>query len=210
MSQRTGLEQRRLRRITVQWGPQTREHLAVVPLFDAGYKVLGVVGLDADTEPMWYPGPPLIVEPRRLVFKSSLSDASPAWDEVPEGMLEGCYFHDAWGAVQVLVPQLPGAPSLRDSVNLAGNRIQGRPIQDVIFEPPLHRVRAFLLRRRWGRAQPVSVLMLPPLAQCLERSAVPPLDLSAMVPPPPRPEGRIDRVLRAIVGMAAPRSTRER
>lgn len=197
----TGIPQRRLRRMTVHWGPHTREHLALVPIFDGGYKVLGLVGLDASPEsaPVWYPGPPLVMERRRMMFKSSLSDMPPSWGEMDPGLLEDTYFHDPWGAIQALVPLVPDAPSLEGALNLAGNRIQGRPIVDVVFEPPLHRVRAMELRGRWGRTRTVPILRMPALAQAVEKGAVQPLDVSAFGAPPSRPEGWINRLLRRLV-----------
>lgn len=201
MEHRMGMAQRRMRRMTVHWGPHSRTHLALLPIFDSSYKVLGMVGLDADAEqhPVWYPGNPLTVEPRRMVFKSSLSDAPPQWNEIEPGLLEDSYFHDPWGAIHALVPRVPGAPSLEGAVNLAGNRIRGQPIMDVVYEPTLHRVRALQLRGRWGRSRTVPILRLPGLRESLERGPVPQLDVDAYGPPPERPEGWISKLLRRVV-----------
>ena len=198
MGDRYGIEQRRLRRVTVRWGPQERRHLALVPVFDAGYKVLGMVGMDSDSPPMWYPGVPLIVEPGRMTFKSSLSTSSPEWSEVPPELLEACYFLDPWGAILALVPHLTGAPPLDGAVNLVGGRIQGERIVDLVFEPALHRVRAFVLRGRWHRQHRVPVLRLPALAQCLQRPRVPQLDVAALGAPPERPQGRLEQIVRVL------------
>ena len=214
MVDRTGIAQRTLRRVRVLWGPQERRHEALIPVFDRGYKVLGLVGLDANGTLSWYPGVPLMVERGRLRFKSSLSDASPAWSEVPAGLLEGSCFLDSWGAIQALLPRQPGAPSLAGSLNLTGQRIRGRWIVDVVFEPGLHRVRAFVLAGRWGRGERIGVMRLPALAQSLRPARAEPLDATAIGPPPEwgpppapapaqsQPERRsaLDYLLRALMG----------
>jgi len=197
MTVRTGITQRQLQRVTVHWGPQQRRHMALVPLFDAGYKVLGLAGLDMVGAPLWYPGVPLTVERRRLVFRSSLSDASPQWSEAPAEALDHCYFFDTWGAVQVLVPREPGAPAFAHAVNLAGNRIQGERVLDVIFEPALHRVRAFLLRGRWGRRHEVLVFRVRALERAVRFGPAPIPDAAPTVPPA-APSGWMGRLMRAL------------
>jgi hypothetical protein len=209
MDDRYGIEQRLLRRVSVRWGPQERRHLAMVPLFDPGYKVLGLVGLDSDAPPRWYPGVPLTVERGRMVFRSSLSTASPEWSDVPPELLTECYFLDPWGAILALVPHVPGGPSLAGAVNLAGCRIRGERIVDIVFEPALHRVRALQLRGRWRRSGRVQVLRLPPLSQCLQRPTVPQLDAAALGAPPERPQGMLERFVRVLAQPLPPAGDRE-
>jgi hypothetical protein len=204
MNDRHGTSQRKLYNLRVQWGPQELRHLAVIPVFDRGYKVLGLVGLDSERPPVWYPGVPLVVQPRLLVMRSSLSDASPEWHEVEPGHLENVCFFDSWGAILALVPKMPGAPSLAGSVNLVGGRIRGQRIVDVIYESSLHRVRALRLRPAWGRARDVPILRIPALWENLEQSLVQPLDLEAFGPPPARPESWIERIARLVTSTRAP------
>jgi hypothetical protein len=210
MDDRTGVAHRRLTNLRVHWGPQVREHLAVVPLFEGGYRVLGLVGLAADADPVWYPGVPLVVQRKQLVFRSSHSEASPQWSEVPPGLLEGVYFLDPWGAILSLVPRLPGAPSLEGAVNLATAQVRGERPVDLLYEPALHRVRAIRLRGRWGGSHLVSVLRLPALAECTVRDVVPQLDITALGPPPQRPESWVERIVRRLKPRATPGRGRSR
>jgi hypothetical protein len=174
MVDRTILAQRRLRRFRVYWGPQVLRHEALVPVFDGSYKVFGLIALDAEAPPTWYPGAPLTVERRLLLFRSSLSEAPPRWRDVPPELLQACFYFDPWGAIETLLPAVAGAPSMAQATNLAASRIHGERVADVLFEPTLHRVRALMLRRGWGLAHRVEVLRLPPLRQIARRADPPP------------------------------------
>lgn len=167
MAAATGTEQRTLQRLTVQWGPQVRRYRVVVPFFDAGYKVLGLAAVGSDFGVTWYPGAPWKVEPHRLAYKDLGLDAPPPWSEVPTGLLERAYFFDPTGAIALMLPRQPGAPSLAGAVNLTGTSLRGQSVQDIVFEPALHRVRALMLGGRWGRVQRVSVMRLGALPRGL-------------------------------------------
>lgn len=167
MASAAGIEQHDLQRLAVRWGPNERPYRLIVPLFDSGYKVLGLAAVDRDLRVTWYPGAPWKVEPRQLAYKDLGTEGPPPWSEVPTGLLEGCYFFDPSGVITLMVPRQPGAPSLAGAVNLAGTSLRGQPVQDVVFESALHRVRALTLRGRWGRPQRVSVMRLGPLPRGL-------------------------------------------
>jgi hypothetical protein len=197
----SGIEQRSLRRFGVRWGAELRRHDALVPLFDEACRVLGLVGLDVMTGVTWYPGVPLTVERRALIFKVGHLAAPPAWSEVPPGLLERCGYFDRSGLLAVLMALQPGAPSLAGALNLAGRRIGEGRVVDAIYEPTLHRVRALALRGRWGRVRRVSILRLPGLAAALragpQRAA---LSAPMVVPLAGRPGAarRLVRLLRRL------------
>ena len=196
MSYAMGVQQRTLRRTLCQWGDQSRTHFVLVPFFHSDYKVIGIVGWSPNEDPVWYPGVPVTVERRRLVFKGSLTKLPPPWAELPANAFDEAYYHDSWGALKAEIQMMPGAPSLERAANLAGSRLSGRIIVDVMFERPLHRVRAFVLKGRFFRNRTVSIMSMPALTEALQ----PPAKTEARTPaldavPLPR-EGWITRLIR--------------
>ena len=196
MSYAIGVQQRTLRRTLCQWGDQSRTHFVLVPFFHSDYKVIGIVGWSPNEEPVWYPGVPLIVDRRRLVFKNSATELPPPWAELPADTFDGAYYHDSWGALKAEIQMMPGAPSLERAANLAGSRLSGRRILDVLFEPPLHRVRAFVLKERFFRNRTVSIMSMPALTEALQppaktKARAPTLDAVSL-----RREGWITRLIR--------------
>lgn len=196
MSYAIGVQQRTLRRTLCQWGDQSRTHFVLVPFFHSDYKVIGIVGWSPNEEPVWYPGVPVTVARRRLVFKGSLTELPPPWAELPADTFDGAYYHDSWGALKAEIQMMPGAPSLERAANLAGSRLSGRIIVDVMFERPLHRVRAFVLKGRFFRNRIVSILSMPALTEALQppaktKARAPTLDAVSL-----RREGWITRLIR--------------
>ena len=196
MSYAIGVQQRTLRRTLCQWGDQSRTHFVLVPFFHSDYKVIGIVGWSPNEEPVWYPGVPVTVDRRRLVFKNSLTELPPPWAELPADTFDGAYYHDSWGALKAEIQMMPGAPSLERAANIAGSRLSGRRILDVLFEPPLHRVRAFVLKGQFFRNRTVSIMSMPALTEALQppaktKARAPTLDAVSL-----RREGWITRLIR--------------
>ncbi len=210
MSYAIGVQQRTLRRTLCQWGDQSRTHFVLVPFFHSDYKVIGIVGWSPNEEPVWYPGVPVIVERRRLVFKDALTALPPPWAELPANAFDEAYYHDSWGALKAEIQMMPGAPSLERAANLAGSRLSNRRILDVLFEPPLHRVRAFVLKGQFFRNRTVSIMSMPALAEALQTPTEKDERARAPIVVPPRKEGWITRLIRkalAAILRAPPKSS---
>jgi len=173
-----------------------------VPFFHNSYKVFGLVGYAAGESPRWYPGVPVSVERQRLIFKTAEMEHPPAWSELDRDHFAGAFYHDPWAMLATMLPLVPDAPPMLDAMNLAGRRLQGRPVHDAIFEPPLHRVRAVEVRAGFFGTRTVSILSMPALIEALDvkpTRGAPPED------PAPRPgrEGWLARRVRKTLAEAA-------
>jgi hypothetical protein len=168
MERPTGVSQRELRRITCRWGPHAERHAALVPFFGKDYRVFGMLGISLGRMPVWYPGAPVSVSPGQLRYKDVLTERPPALATLEPGLFRGAYYLDPWRMLGGMMAMLEGAPGLDQAVNLAGRRLQGRPLLDVVYEPPLHRVRAFIVKRGWLGSERRSVLRMPALAEALD------------------------------------------
>ena len=156
--------QRDLRKMECVWGKQIHQHLLVLPLFHADHKVQGMIGFSSRQHPLWYPGAPVAVERRRLIFKAAFYDRPPPWGEVERDLFRGAYYFDSWLAVANWWPRLPDAPSTEGGVNLALATIRSHSIAEVYFEPSLHRLRALELRESFFRTRRADVFSLPSFA----------------------------------------------
>jgi hypothetical protein len=163
-----GMRQRNLRRMDCYWGDAHTRHAALVPFFHNDYRVRGLVGYAVGEPPRWYPGVPVVVERRRLIFKTAEREHPPAWSELEREHFAGAFFHDPWGMLEAMLSVIPDTPPMLDAMNLAGRRLQGRPVHDVIFEPPLHRVRAFEVRSGFFGTRTISILSMPALIESLD------------------------------------------
>ena len=161
---------RSLRRYECRWGDFSRKHHLVIPIFQANHKVKGFLGFSVEDFPVWYPGIPIIVERKRLVFKSAYDDRPPSWGEVDRELFADAYFFDPWDAVASVLPRISQAPPLKGGINLARATLQSRPMIDVYFEPALHRLRAIevvdwlIFKRR------IDVTTLPAFPEAIETS----------------------------------------
>lgn len=170
---RQGISQTKLRGMECLWGRTVRKHIFLIPFFSVDYRVRGFAGFSNEMEPIWYAGPPVSVVSKRLVFKNAFVETPPFIRETPADEFSNLYYLDHQGTVDAMFHRLgetvseegerEGAPAR----NIAGARIQGNWLQDVVFEPPLHRVRMFRVRHGWFRSRLMSVLTLPALTEML-------------------------------------------
>lgn len=155
-------------------------HPALLPIFGTDYKVRGMVGLLPLAPPLWYPGSPVAVTSERLVFKDTdyaeplpiaellalegeqAQDEAERWKDAlvfdPTRRIERWLRHSAAGRQDSMLP----APR-----NIAGQLLLGQPVLDVVYEPSLHRVRGFWVRRNWYSRHELSALGIPALRESL-------------------------------------------
>ena len=129
-------------------------------------------------------------------FQKLPTKLPPPWAELPANTFDETYYHDSWGALKAEIQMMPGAPSLERAANLAGSRLSGHLILDVLFERPLHRVRAFVLRGRFFRNRTVSIMSMPALTEALQPPAKAKARARALDAVPLRREGWITRLIR--------------
>lgn len=172
MHAREGTRQRALHRITCEWGRWVTRHAVVCAVFQPDYKVRGLIGFNLGDRPVWYPGVPITVSGKHLVFNPGFDQAGPPpADEWPGGLLDGAYICDPW---QVVAPAIAtaraagGREALGRWRDVFEARIPAGTIEDIIYEHTLHRLRGIIVRRGWFRRKTYSLLEIPPLAESLK------------------------------------------
>jgi hypothetical protein len=163
-----GVRQEELRRVTCQWGDYSRSHSAILPFFQADYKVFGLMGFSLGTAPAWYPGVPVHIEKRMLLFKDAYADAPPPLAGLDEETFADAYYYDPWRVLAAVFATEPGFPPLAGALNLADQKLLGKPITDLLFEAQLHRLRGFVLKGWLFRVHRISTLQIPNLAEAIE------------------------------------------
>lgn len=165
-----GTPQRRLHRVRCGWGREEHGHQVAYPVFDSGYKVLGILAYTLGEPPLWYAAVPNHVQGRELRFKSPYQEWGPVpVNELPDSPFAGTYLCDPWHVIRAALEYFRPMPDWPMPTDLFERTIDGQPIIDCVFEPPLHRVRGFVLRRGslW-RTRRVSILMIPALEHALD------------------------------------------
>ncbi len=170
-----GTRQKRLHRITCEWGRDVREHSFVYPLFTRDCRVNGVLAYSLGAEPVWYPAPPAAVEKRRLRFKAFAAEDGPlAIGALHADTFQGAYLCDPWRVIAEAVRVYAQGRAMTPPTDIFEYGLRGRPLIDVVYERPLHRVRGFVVRRgTFYRTQTLSVLEIPALAEALTPPAKP-------------------------------------
>ena len=163
-----GVRQQRLQRVTAYWDDRPLKHAVMIPVFRADYRVFGMVGFTLGAMPLWYPGTPFHVAKRELRYKGSDSEAPPQIFELEPGHFEGAYYFDSWKILAPVFASQEAYPSLSPASNLASRKIGGWPIRDLIFEPPLHRLRGLACKGRFWGWKAISVLEIPALPGALD------------------------------------------
>lgn len=163
-----GVRQRSLQRITVHWDNHDLTHAAMIPMFRTDYRVFGMVGFGLGLTPIWYPGTPITVTRKVLRYKGGYSETPPSITELDEEIFAGAFYFDPWQMLSPVLASQPGNPHLAAEGNLAARRIGGQPVYDLIFEPPLHRLRGLVFKRRFRRLRAVSMLELHALTDVLD------------------------------------------
>jgi hypothetical protein len=188
MDRLEGMRQRKLRGIVCRWGNQMRRETLLIPVFQADYKVRGFIGISSRVRPVWYGGVPITVASRELAFKAFGSKAATPLPECDPEVFQGAFYFDTAYAVRSLANSALGHPAMLEAVNLAGQRLRGHRVHDVVFERSWHRVRGFILRRGLLSFESISVMRIPGLANALQprMERRPPQPLS----PRDRPAGR--------------------
>ena len=163
-----GVRQRRLQLVTVHWDGQPLKHAAMIPMFRSDYRVFGMVGFTLGVMPLWYPGAPLYVGKRELRYKGSEAEAPPPIFELEPDHFAGAYHFDSWKVLAPVLASQEDYPSLSPASNLATRKIGGRSIRDLIFEPPLHRLRGLVCKGRFWGLKAISILEIPALPDALD------------------------------------------